>query len=130
AGEVFDALAELLQVLDVPLRHPPGAVGSVGGAVAEPLDLLLHLEVPGDVGHQVAVLRKRPQRLDDDRLLGRQIAQTGHADQARRSSATSAGKPSRKSSSRPSSRSTASRATASERATRWCRWSAVCQAAL
>src|SRR5207237_2865477 len=49
AEEALDALAELLHALDIPLRHPPGAVGSVGGAGAELLDLFLHLEVPGDV---------------------------------------------------------------------------------
>ena len=44
AEEAFDALAEFLHAIDVFLRHAPGAVGRVGLARLEFLDLLLDRE--------------------------------------------------------------------------------------
>ena len=72
AQEALDALAELLHAVDVLLLHAPGAVRRVGRARLERLDLLLDLEVPRHVGHQVADRRERLHRLDRDRLVGRQ----------------------------------------------------------
>ena len=73
AEETLDALAEFLHALDVHLLHAPGAVRRVGLARLEGLDLLLHTEVPGDVGDEVSDRREGVHRLDRDRLLERQV---------------------------------------------------------
>src|SRR5437763_10391825 len=68
----LDAFAEFLNAIDVLLGHAPGAVRRVGGTRFERLDLFLHLEVPGNVRHQVLEWRKSFHWLDSDRLVERQ----------------------------------------------------------
>jgi hypothetical protein len=84
AEEALDALAELLHAVDVGLRHAPGPVGRVGRPRREPLDLLLRLEVPRDVGDEVADRREAAHRLDGDRLVERQVGEPRHAHELRR----------------------------------------------
>ena len=79
AKKTLDALAEFLHAIDVLLRHAPGAVGRVGRARLEFLDLLFHPEIPRDIGDQILHERKGLHRLDRDRLVQRQIAQARHA---------------------------------------------------
>ena len=54
AEETLDALAEFLHAIDVLLLHAPGAVGGIGRARLELLDLLFDAEVPRNVGDEVA----------------------------------------------------------------------------
>ena len=81
AQETLDALAKLLHAIDVGLLHPPGAIRRIGRARLEFLDRLLHAEVPGDVGDQVADRGERVHRLDDHRHVQVQLAQPRHAHQ-------------------------------------------------
>src|SRR5439155_26604108 len=83
--KTFDALAEFLHSVHVRLRHPPRAVGRVGRTGLEGPDLFLHPEIPGDVGDEVPDVRKGLHRLDGHRLVEGQVAQPGHAHQARQS---------------------------------------------
>ena len=53
AEEALDALAELLDAIDVGLRHAPGAVRRVGRARLERPDFFLHAEIPRNVGDEV-----------------------------------------------------------------------------
>src|SRR5438552_3740563 len=82
AQEAFDALVELLHAIDVSLLHSIRAVG-----VARPrLELryaLGHLEVQGNVGHEVADDGKRAHWRQRDRLLWVEQIHTRHAHQSR-----------------------------------------------
>src|SRR5688500_17504509 len=83
AQEALDALPEFLHAIDVLLLHPPRAVRRIGFPRRELPDLLLDLEVPRHVGHEVANVRECAHRLHCDRLVGRQLIHPGHAHQAR-----------------------------------------------
>src|SRR5262249_23488316 len=83
AKETLDAFAELLHAFHVLLLHTPCAVLGIGTARTELADRLLHAEVPGDIGHQIADRRERVHRLEDDRHIEIDIAQPGHAHQFR-----------------------------------------------
>src|SRR2546430_8884532 len=67
AEKALDAFPEFLDAIDVLLRHPPGAIRSIRGARLESLDLLLHLEIPGNVRDEIFQNRKSFDRLDRDR---------------------------------------------------------------
>ena len=64
AEEALDALAELLHAIDVALVHLP----LDAGARLEGRDLLIHFEIPGDVGHQILDDRKCLHGKDGDGL--------------------------------------------------------------
>ncbi len=51
AKKTFDAFPEFLHTIDILLLHPPCAVGRIGRAWLELLDLFLHAKIPGDVGN-------------------------------------------------------------------------------
>ena len=54
AEKTLDALAEFLHPIDVRLPHAPGAICRVSRAWLERRDGLLHPEIPGDVGDEIA----------------------------------------------------------------------------
>src|SRR6266851_2272666 len=83
AEEALDALAKLLHPFDVLLRHSPGTVRRIRRTRLEFPDLLLHLEVPGNVGHQIPNSRERLHRLNRHRLGEIQIPHPRHAHQLR-----------------------------------------------
>ena len=74
AEEALDALPEFLHAVDVRLLHAPRAVGRVGLARRELLDLLLHAEVPRHVGDEIAHVREGAHRLDRHRLRRVELA--------------------------------------------------------
>src|SRR5213594_733054 len=74
----LDALAELLDPVDIALHH---AIRPVGGPGRWPErgDATVLLVVPGDVGDEILDDRKRLQRLDRDRLARRELVHACHA---------------------------------------------------
>ena len=68
AEKAFNALAELLDPLDVHLGHAPRAVGGIGRPRLKAPDALLGAEVPRDVGHEILDRRQRAHRLHRHRL--------------------------------------------------------------
>src|SRR5439155_3129394 len=60
AQEAFDALPEFLDAVDVPLKHPPGAIGRVRRTWPERFDRALYAKVPRHVGDEVFDRRERP----------------------------------------------------------------------
>src|SRR5688500_14151980 len=83
AEVALDALPEFLHTIDVHLGHAPRSVSRVRRARRELRDLLLYLEVPRDVGHQVAHQWKRAHRLYRYRLGQIEVVQPRHAHQLR-----------------------------------------------
>src|SRR5262245_309531 len=83
--ETLDALAKLLDPIDVLLSHAPGTIRGIGRPGSERLDLLLDPVVPRNVGHQVLEMRETAHRLDGDRLVGGKVAHPGHAHELRHS---------------------------------------------
>src|SRR5579875_865048 len=79
AEEALDALAELLDALDVLLHEGPVGIRLRG----KRRDLLVHLVVPRDVRDQILDERERLQRLDRDLLPFREAIHAGLAHQAR-----------------------------------------------
>ena len=79
AQEALDALAKLGDAVDVVLADQPFRVRRRG----ERRDPFVHLVVPRDVGDEVADERKRLERIDQDRLILRQVVEPGLAHQAR-----------------------------------------------
>ena len=77
----FDALAKLLDAVDVFLLHSPRPVRGIGRARLKLFDPLFHLVVPGNIGDQVFEVRKCLHRLDGHRLFHRELAEPGHAHQ-------------------------------------------------
>src|SRR5262249_11013424 len=68
--ETLDALAELLDAVNLFLAHAPGAVRRVGLARRERRDHAVALVVPGHGGPRVLDEGEGPHRLQDDRLVG------------------------------------------------------------
>ena len=85
AKETLDAFPEFLHSIDVFLRHSPGPIRGVGRARLESLDFLFHQEIPRNVRDQILHQRECFYRLDRDRFVERQVAQTGHAHEFRHS---------------------------------------------
>ena len=85
AEKTFDAFAELLDAIDVGLGHPPGAVRGIGRAWFERLDLLLHAEIPRNIGDQIFDQRKSFHGSIVTGSFERQLIETGHAHQPRHS---------------------------------------------
>src|SRR5690348_6650614 len=79
AEKTLDALSEFLHAIDVCLVHPPRAVGRVGLARPEWLDLLLDAEVPRHVSHEIADWLECTHRLDGHGLAEWQLREPGHA---------------------------------------------------
>src|SRR5258706_636265 len=72
--KAFDALSEFLNTVNVRLPHPPCAVGRIRRAGFELFDLFFLLEIPRDVGDEVAQRRKCAHWLDGPRLRQIEIA--------------------------------------------------------
>ncbi len=81
--EALDALAELLDAIDVALEHAPRAVRRVRWTRLELPDLLLDLVVPRHVGHEILDRGEGAYRLDGDRLPQVELTHPRHAHQPR-----------------------------------------------
>src|SRR5215471_16472899 len=79
AEETLDALAELLDPVEVALLHLPDDAG----LRRERRDLAVDLVVPGDIRHEILDDRKRLERRDRDGLVPRQRIHAGLAGQPR-----------------------------------------------
>src|SRR6266851_5516071 len=69
AKKAFDALPEFLNPLDILRQHAPGSVRGIRRPRLELLDLLFHLEVPGNVWRQIPDERKGLYRRHRHRLV-------------------------------------------------------------
>src|SRR5580700_6624859 len=69
AEKTLDALAKLLNALNVGLLDAPCSIGRVGWAGLELLDRLLGPEIPRDIRDQIAYDRERMHWLNNDRHI-------------------------------------------------------------
>ena len=83
AEKTLDALAELLNALDVGLEHAPRSVRRVRRPRRERLDTQLCAKIPRHVGHEIPDGRKGSHWLDRDRLGKVELIQASHAHQPR-----------------------------------------------
>ena len=83
AEKALDALPEFLHAVDISLQHAPRTVLGIRRPRGERLELLLHLEVPADIAHQVLDEREGLHGLDRDGLVQGDLAQARHAHQPR-----------------------------------------------
>src|SRR5690242_18031498 len=83
AQKALDAFPEFLHPIHVALLHAPGAIGRIGRPRCKALDALLHAVIPRHIGHQILDARERVHRLDGYRLAEVEIAESGHAHEAR-----------------------------------------------
>src|ERR1700729_713196 len=71
AKEAFNALTKLLYAIHIPLIHLPLDAGTW----LKRWNLLIHSEIPGDVGHQILDHRKSLHRKESDGLVERKSIQ-------------------------------------------------------
>src|SRR5688500_2698645 len=82
AKKTFDAFAEFLNPVNIPLVNSPGPIRGVRGPRLELFDALFDPVVDGNISDKVLDQWKSFQWLHSDRFIGRKITHARHAHQS------------------------------------------------